>query len=122
MTGQAIAVEWRGAAVAAALEQELERRLDRAANELADRTRQLIGEPARDDRPSAGPPRRRTGSLQESLFVDADRPLARRMGTDLDYGRWLETGTERMPPHPYLTRVLDESLSRLRDQLTAGID
>lgn len=69
-------------------------------------------------RSSAGdPPFKQTGRLRASitheLLDDAEGPFAR-VGTNLPYGLYLELGTRRMRPRPFLRRALDDSLDAIR--------
>jgi hypothetical protein len=59
------------------------------------------------------PPRKQTGRLQGSITWELSRRglfgrgLMARVGTNLEYGRYLENGTRRMRPRPWLKRSLD---------------
>lgn len=66
------------------------------------------------------PPRKRTGTLQKSIAYEVkgegDTVVAR-IGTPVDYGRFLEFGTKRMAARPYLA----SSLAERRDRFFAVI-
>jgi hypothetical protein len=59
------------------------------------------------------PPHKQTGRLQGSITWELSRRglfgrgLMARVGTNLEYGRYLENGTRRMRPRPWLKRSLD---------------
>lgn len=59
------------------------------------------------------PPRVQTGVLRRSIGINV-RGLRARVGTGLAYGRYLELGTSKMPPHPWLRRALAESMGQIR--------
>lgn len=64
------------------------------------------------------PPLKQTGRLRASItheiLDDATGPFAR-VGTNLPYALYLELGTRRMAPRPFLRRALDESRDAIRD-------
>jgi len=43
-----------------------------------------------------------TGRLRASIHYKAPDPLTRLIGTNLDYGYWLEIGTSKMAARPFL--------------------
>ena len=47
------------------------------------------------------PPRRRTGRLARSITHEVT-PTTARVGTNVKYGKYLETGTSKMAARPYL--------------------
>jgi HK97 gp10 family phage protein len=61
------------------------------------------------------PPRKRTGTLQKSIAHEVERQpgaVLARVGTKVDYGRFLEFGTRRMKARPYLRPALTEYLPK----------
>lgn len=61
------------------------------------------------------PPRKQTGRLRASVAHEVDRQrLIARVGTNVDYGRWLELGTSKMAARPWLRRALYESAVQVR--------
>ena len=61
---------------------------------------------------------RRSGQLARRVTVEiAPNGLAATVGTDLDYGTFLELGTRRMVARPWLRPAYLELLSRLRTRL-----
>lgn len=68
------------------------------------------------------PPRKQTGELRRrtTYEVDAAKGIAR-IGTNVKYGRWLEFGTSRMKPRPWLRRALAEVRSQVDTILKSTI-
>ena len=61
------------------------------------------------------PPRKRTGTLQKSIAHEVEREsnaIVARVGTKVDYGRYLEFGTRKMAARPYLQPALTEYLPK----------
>jgi hypothetical protein len=68
------------------------------------------------------PPLKQYGHLRRSLTHEVDRMgLVGRVGSNLKVARWLELGTRRIQPRPFLRRSLAECLSQVRRILTRPI-
>lgn len=68
------------------------------------------------------PPRKQTGHLRRSVaweIVFGGLSLVARVGTNIRYGRWLELGTSKMLPRPWLVRAFREMQGQVRSILTA---
>jgi HK97 gp10 family phage protein len=63
------------------------------------------------------PPRKQTGRLRSSVTHEIGRGIAR-VGTNVLYGRFLELGTRKMAPRPWLRRALDEAREQVRTILS----
>ncbi len=115
-------IDWHGNDVIVAIETELARRLDVAAEQLRATVVDRLGPPDGSGRHrSSSPaeyPRSESGRLREHIFNDSPDRLTRRVFTDLDYGPVLELGTRRMRPRPFLTQSLRDEGQRLATQLT----
>jgi HK97 gp10 family phage protein len=62
------------------------------------------------------PPHKQTGRLRASVASEVDAAAqTARVGTNVKYGKYLELGTRRMKPRPWLRR----SLSEVRDKIRA---
>ena len=68
-------------------------------------------------------PKTDTGQLVSSLFfrVGADK-LSAFFGTKLAYGRYLEFGTSRMAPRPWLRPTLKANEGRISDRLKQAVN
>ncbi len=55
--------------------------------------------------------RRRSGKTHDSINVSKPGPLVRLVGADHFVGRFLERGTSKMPPFPWLEEGLPEVMS-----------
>ena len=68
------------------------------------------------------PPHKQTGTLLKSVAYElvtvADKTIAR-VGTNLKYGRFLELGTKKMKPRPWLRRALTEKTAAVEAILRA---
>ena len=120
-----VELDWQGPELIAAVESTLSDRLAQAAERVAEQTRRLLDVPQTSRRTHSRPgdsPERVTGALEQSIFVEAPKALSQQVGTDLDYGLWLERGTARIAPRPFLTRALDESREQITELLTARMD
>jgi phage gpG-like protein len=66
-------------------------------------------------------PHKDTGDLHDSITHEVDAStMSARIGTDLDYGLFLEVGTSKMAARPWLRRSAMELMSRA-DQVLSGI-
>jgi len=67
------------------------------------------------------PPHKQTGHLRRSVtweLIQGVKMLAR-VGTNVKYGRWLELGTSRMLPRPWLVRAFRDAMPTVKSILTA---
>lgn len=75
------------------------------------------GQPARSSAPGE-PPVAQTGTLRRSVQIDRTENKGRmpfvRVGTNLEYGPYLEFGTSRMAPRPWLRPAVAASRPRVR--------
>lgn len=116
-------VDWNGKAAAEAVAMQTARALTRATLLVQRHARELVNVPGPtkthpENPPSAPgePPHKRTGNLQNSIQAELPTmlelvgrvglPLHDGGGVSLAYGRWLELGTVKMQPRPYLRRAL----------------
>jgi len=109
-------LEWNGPEVRAALRARTAANLRAAAVVVQNRAKVLLSTAYPPPSSAGEPPHRRTGRLRASVTSEVDEAeLTARVGSDLPVARWLELGTSRMPPRPWLRRALAEC----RDQIAA---
>jgi phage gpG-like protein len=73
--------------------------------------------PVTHSRPGESP-RKQTGILHDSVTSEVDpSSLSARVGSNLKYAAWLELGTGRIAPRPWLRRALAEMQSRVNELL-----
>jgi len=65
------------------------------------------------------PPFKQTGHLRRSIAWEING-IVGRVGTNLDYGRFLELGTRRMAARPWLRRSLLEKQAEIQKILGVG--
>jgi len=110
---------WRGAEFLKQLKEKKKRRLEAACIHLKNAVKQNISEPSNDGQTPAGPgemPHKDTGRLRASIAHEVDEEVGR-VGTNVIYGKFLETGTRFMPPHPYLVPTLAQEQSAIKNIL-----
>jgi len=113
-------VEWRGDEVFNAVENIVAERLDAAAVLVVAEAKKSMG-PGSSKAGKPGPKRTRSAPgeapasqfdvLRKSISRDAPSKLVRRVGTNEDYGLFLELGTKTIRPRPWL------EVARLRVEL-----
>lgn len=62
-----------------------------------------------------------TGRLMGSIMSDI-QPMEARVGTNLEYGRFLEFGTSRMAPRPWLFRSFEAAKVGVERRLKAAFE
>ena len=127
-------VNWNGDEFLASATTEVERVIARSVVKMQDHARQIVSRTSGPTATNPGaspsrpgePPHIRTGTLRASIDQETFRRAGEfvgRMGTNLDYGRFLETGTRKMAARPYLRPTLDAHRLRiLADLKAAGED
>lgn len=126
-------VEWNGEALKAKIDAEMRRRLAASARLVSNHAKQLVsvagttkvkGRRVYNSNPSrpGEPPHKQTGQLRRSITQQpVTGKLAQRVGTNIEYGRWLELGTANMAARPWLRRALIEKTGEIRVILTRRI-
>lgn len=69
------------------------------------------------------PPGKRTGNLGRSIQTESVQRKGEFIGivgTNVKYGFWLELGTRRMAPRPFLRPALDAMRSRIVQEIAAA--
>ena len=63
-----------------------------------------------------------TGALVRSIAVEPPMPAETMfVGSGIDYALWLETGTRRMRPRPWLMPAVDAHRSKLNDNIAKAV-
>ena len=118
-------LEWYGPEVEAKIQKGAERGIDAVAKSLVAGLKLKLGQPgsgrwykkkpARSSAPGE-PPVAQTGRLRRSIQMDVSqiRKLMARVGTNVKYAPWLELGTSRMRPRPYMRPTLRLMRGRFR--------
>lgn len=60
-------------------------------------------------------PHKDTGKLQQSIREESTGPMSVGVGTNLDYGKDLELGTDKVAARPFLRRTFSEELSAVKN-------
>jgi HK97 gp10 family phage protein len=121
-------MKWHGKEVLDSARNEVERAIARGTILVQNRVGQLLNQasgptktnPTAQPSLPGEPPHKRTGTLARSIESETFRigdQFVGRVGTNLKYGAYLEFGTRKMAPRPYLRPALDE----LRPQILREI-
>jgi hypothetical protein len=71
------------------------------------------------------PPHKQTGTLLKSVayeLVPVGNKIIARVGTNIKYGRYLELGTRKIKPRPWLRRALIEQTNQIQAILKSPIN
>lgn len=104
----------------------MERNLNAAAIHLTNKVKEAIGEGQPPSQPWE-PPHVETGHLRRNIAWDIPGPLRRRIGTgvgnaqSVGYALWLEFGTRKMLPRPFLRPTRYKEQGRLLGLLSVGM-
>jgi HK97 gp10 family phage protein len=135
-------VAWHGDAARDHVRERLAKGLWRAAQAVERRARELLAVSGTAQATGLGrrrkgsriygaarsapgePPRKQTGRLRASVTSEVDEgALEARVGTNINdppYPRWLELGTGKMAPRPWLRRALAEVQGQIMQILSGG--
>ena len=110
---KAAVIDWHGDEVLASVGGMASQRLDAAAILVVAKAKASMREPKsgvpgpKRTRSAAGEaPASQLDTLRNSIASDAPSELRRRVGTNLDYGLFLEVGTKTIRPRPWLEVAL----------------
>lgn len=120
-------MRWYGTSIKVKMDGLINERLDRAARETRDYIREQISTPNIEERGERGAkrgtnpskpgeyPHKLTGHLRRNVEMEHDREkMTARVGTNVEYGRYLEFGTRKMKRRPWLSRALLEMQQRIK--------
>ena len=100
---------------------EVKKKLNRGQPTRTLRSGSVIG---LDPSSPGEPPKKITAQLQNSIrtkVIRRKRAIIGLVGTNLKKGRWLEFGTSKMKPRPYLRPTLSEKRRKIGRVIALGI-
>lgn len=111
--------EWHGDKFVSEMQQKARKNVQRLGHFLVRDIKLSLNKPgprkgnkmARASKPGE-PPHRRTGRLARSIQAAAlnlQNEVLLRIGTNVKYGLWLEFGTKKMAPRPFLRAALERN-------------
>lgn len=96
-------IQWHGEEAKLYVRRRSKAVLILAAQDMVGRARELLSVPGPEPSAPGEPPHRQTGWLQDSVRYEIIDDQTAWVGTDLDYGWYLEMGTRRgIAPRPWL--------------------
>jgi hypothetical protein len=105
-------VRWYGPKVIIKLKDRIGGRVFRVGKFLKARIREEVSRPNFSGKFPSEPgeyPKRVSGDFRESIDDDYDRENIRtRVGSSMILGKWLEFGTDKMEPRPWLSHALQD--------------
>lgn len=128
---------WNGDQYLKELEEQLARNVERAALHLVNSIKINLNESGDPYKASSGPsgvhyknenpsqpgeyPHKMLGDLQRSITYEMEEDkLSAKVGTNIDYGAWLEFGTSKMAARPYLRPTLIQEQDAIKNIITTG--
>ena len=105
-------LDWHGEAAKKMLETGMESRLELASIKVRDYIRKKISLPQPPSAPGEYP-HKDTGQLRRFVGYEVNGLVAR-VGTNVEYGKWLELGTSKMAARPWLLRSVFALRARIR--------
>ncbi len=123
-----MSVKWNGKNVLRQAEAAVERGLDVLANKVVKHAQKAMSEPktgrqyakmpTRSSAPYEAPAAQSGGAgLQGRIHMKGAGKLARLVGTDLEYGLYLEVGTKHMDERPWLRPAMYEHTGRTGEEI-----
>lgn len=113
-------VRWFGPKLRGRVDARVGQNLWKAAHHVANETKINLSTAYP---PASSPgefPHLRTGALRASIQPEVDfAQQTAIVGSDLEYSRYLETGTTKMDPRPFLTTTLEQERTTIRRILTS---
>ena len=88
-----------------------------SAGRMVSRSRQGGGVYAHIAASAGAAPNTDTGKLVASIAVEKESDAHYTVGSNLDYSAWLEMGTSKMLPRPWLEPALRANINNLRDNI-----
>jgi len=118
-SGGKITYRWYDSDVKKACRNELRKRMPLVVEALRSAVVKAISTPCPPHSAPYTPPHAETGKLRQSIFGEVSEDgLTGIVGTPLEYGRFLEEGTRKMAPRPYLRATFSRMARYLASLLT----
>ncbi len=118
---------WHGPRVRVAVDAGLQRNLTAAALFVVRKVKESLAtagptktRPGTSASEPGQPPHRRTGTLSRSITHEVTKGSAK-VGTNLKYGKYLETGTSQMAARPYLRPGVYKNQRQIKKLLSRKI-
>jgi len=118
--------KWKGGRASWAVRSAIADGLERAAAVVKRTMRRLLNTPYPPASVAGESPHKRTGNLQGSIDVWVNRKTLQvyvgpaeigSKGKPANYGLWLEFGTRKMDPRPFMKRALVQEQTRVKNTL-----
>lgn len=109
-------VKWYGDKFEAKLKRHLNQQVEKASQYVALTAKQKVSHAGRGKpSPATGEayPFKQTGFLRMSIASEVEGEVGR-VGTNLKYGKWLQTGTRIMKKRPWLTNALSDAMAGIK--------
>jgi HK97 gp10 family phage protein len=101
--------KWYGNEAKKLIRGTMVQRLEKAAILVKNATKEEISEPSPPTSEPGEAPHKHTGRLRASISHQVDKDaLKAYVGTNVKYGKWLELGTKKMAPRPFLSATVDK--------------
>lgn len=96
-------------------------RLEKAAILVKNACKEELSAPSPPVSDPGEPPHKDTGRLRASVSHEmGDDGQSARVGTNVRYGKWLELGTSKMAPRPWLSATLAKMQDAIKTLLGKG--
>jgi HK97 gp10 family phage protein len=110
---------WKGNDFKKLVRMDAGQRLEAAAILLKNEIKQDLSEPSPPVSSPGTPPHKDTGRIRASISHEVDtQALTARVGTNVEYAKYLELGTKNMAARPFLRRAFNEHLEKLKQIMT----
>jgi len=115
-----MALRWRGEEFKNFIRKNEEQRLEAAAIYLQNKVKEAISDPSPPVSDPGQPPHKDTGTLRASISHEIDKQTkTARVGSNSEVAKYLELGTDKMSPRPFLEPTLNANRAELK-QILAG--
>jgi len=106
-------LKWYGPQVLKQIDNGINKNLEKALDFYQEETKSLLNKQGGSSRPGE-PPHMQSGDLRDSIEISVDEGNNTAIiGTDLDYAKWLELGTQHIRRRPFLSVMFQKKLNQL---------